>query len=133
MSTPNASDIRTWAQRQGLTVSDRGRLPQDVMTAYGKAHSKTEPPQAASPEATKATRSVAPRTSTSPSKAAARVTTASAAPEAKQAAPVSTDDGVLEKRVAELEKQVLSLTERLDAAVTALTKRSRSFSLPKRK
>jgi len=39
----------------------------------------------------------------------------------------------LEGRVLELEKQVLSLTQRLDAAVTALTKRGRSFSMPKRK
>jgi len=39
----------------------------------------------------------------------------------------------LEGRVLELEKQVLSLTQRLDAAVTALTKGGRSFSMPKRK
>ena len=39
----------------------------------------------------------------------------------------------LEGRVLELEKQVLSLTQRPDAAVTALTKRGRSFSMPKRK
>ncbi|PRI12653.1 histone-like nucleoid-structuring protein Lsr2 [Leucobacter massiliensis] len=30
--------IREWAQEQGMEVSDRGRLPFDVIEAYDKAH-----------------------------------------------------------------------------------------------
>ena len=30
--------IREWARRQGLTVSDRGRIPAEVTEAYHKAH-----------------------------------------------------------------------------------------------
>ncbi|MET7402630.1 Lsr2 family protein [Dactylosporangium sp. NPDC005572] len=30
--------IREWAQRQGLEVSDRGRLPRDVIDRYRAAH-----------------------------------------------------------------------------------------------
>ncbi|QLQ14824.1 MAG: Lsr2 family protein [Micropruina sp.] len=33
-----ATDIRTWAQEQGLTVSARGRVPADIREAYDKAH-----------------------------------------------------------------------------------------------
>lgn len=129
MSTLNASDIRTWAQQQGLTVSDRGRLPQDVVAAYKRAHPDATAVQAPA-KAAKAISSTSSRRTKSPATAPARAMATSAA---SQATPARADDGMLEKRVAELEKQVLSLTERLDAAVTALTKRSRSFSLPKRK
>ena len=38
MRTPTASDIRTWAHEQGITVAERGRLSQDVLAAYVKAH-----------------------------------------------------------------------------------------------
>jgi len=30
--------IREWARRQGMTVSDRGRIPAEVSEAYHKAH-----------------------------------------------------------------------------------------------
>lgn len=30
--------IREWAQQNGFTVSDRGRLPANVIEAYNKAH-----------------------------------------------------------------------------------------------
>ncbi|WP_304524639.1 Lsr2 family protein [Dactylosporangium sp. AC04546] len=30
--------IREWAQRQGIEVSDRGRLPRDVIDRYHAAH-----------------------------------------------------------------------------------------------
>ncbi|GLZ50357.1 Lsr2 family protein [Actinomycetospora sp. NBRC 106375] len=30
--------IREWARRQGMTVSDRGRIPSEVTDAYHKAH-----------------------------------------------------------------------------------------------
>lgn len=30
--------IREWARRQGMTVSDRGRIPTEVTEAYHKAH-----------------------------------------------------------------------------------------------
>lgn len=33
-----ATDIRAWAQEQGLTVSARGRVPADIKEAYDKAH-----------------------------------------------------------------------------------------------
>ncbi len=38
MRTPTASDIRTWAHEQGITVAERGRLSQDVLAADVKAH-----------------------------------------------------------------------------------------------
>lgn len=30
--------IREWARRQGMTVSDRGRIPSEVSEAYHRAH-----------------------------------------------------------------------------------------------
>jgi nucleoid-associated protein Lsr2 len=30
--------IREWARRQGMTVSERGRIPAEVTEAYNKAH-----------------------------------------------------------------------------------------------
>lgn len=30
--------IRDWARRQGVTISDRGRIPQDVIEEYNKFH-----------------------------------------------------------------------------------------------
>ena len=134
MSTPTASDIRTWAHEQGLLVAERGRLSQDVLAAYVKAHNgsvgtdKTQSATAKSkPASTKRT------TAVKASRAAASRPTLVGDPQEQ-----ATSDGAstrrakaLEQRVAELEKQVLSLTERLDAAATVLTTRSRSFPLPK--
>ena len=43
-SAPTAADrarnqaIREWAREQGLKVSDRGRIPADVVEAYDNAH-----------------------------------------------------------------------------------------------
>lgn len=34
----NTTAIRTWAKEQGLEVSDRGRIPNDIAEAYAKAH-----------------------------------------------------------------------------------------------
>lgn len=133
MSTPKASDIRTWAQQQGITVSDRGRLPQEVVTAYNNAHDGPKPAQVAPAKSAKATQPVVRRASKPRAKAPVRGATGTAPAEVRQPATAAPADDVLEKRVTELEKQVLSLTERLDAAVTALTKRSRSFSLSGRK
>ena len=136
MRTPTASDIRTWAHEQGITVSERGRLSQDVLAAYVKAHNGSV--------GTDKTRSASAKSKP----ASTRRTTAVKASRAAAARPTlvgdpqeqATSDGAstrrakaLEQRVAELEKQVLSLTERLDAAATVLTTRSRSFSLPRRR
>lgn len=35
---PSAREVRAWARSQGITVSDRGRLPPDVLTAWRTAH-----------------------------------------------------------------------------------------------
>jgi len=32
------SDVRAWARSQGLKVSDRGRIPADVLARYESAH-----------------------------------------------------------------------------------------------
>jgi hypothetical protein len=32
------SDVRAWARDQGLKVSDRGRIPADVLSRYESAH-----------------------------------------------------------------------------------------------
>jgi hypothetical protein len=32
------SEVRTWAREQGLKVSDRGRIPADVLAQYESAH-----------------------------------------------------------------------------------------------
>jgi hypothetical protein len=32
------SEVRTWAREQGLKVSDRGRIPADVLAKYESAH-----------------------------------------------------------------------------------------------
>jgi len=34
----NQSDIRAWARSQGLKISDRGRIPADVLAKYESAH-----------------------------------------------------------------------------------------------
>jgi hypothetical protein len=35
---PSNAEVRSWARHNGFTVSDRGRLPTSVMTAYRNAH-----------------------------------------------------------------------------------------------
>jgi hypothetical protein len=35
--SPSNAEIRSWARQNGLTVSDRGRLPASVVTAYRSA------------------------------------------------------------------------------------------------
>jgi hypothetical protein len=43
-SAPTAADrernqaIREWARKQGMQVSDRGRIPADIVEAYNEAH-----------------------------------------------------------------------------------------------
>jgi Lsr2 len=34
----NQSNVRAWARAQGLKVSDRGRIPADVLAQYESAH-----------------------------------------------------------------------------------------------
>ncbi len=34
----NQSDVRAWARSQGLKISDRGRIPADVLARYESAH-----------------------------------------------------------------------------------------------
>ena len=34
----NQSDVRAWARAQGIQVSDRGRIPSDVLDRYHAAH-----------------------------------------------------------------------------------------------
>ncbi len=34
----NATDIRAWAQEQGMSVSARGRVPAEIRAAYEAAH-----------------------------------------------------------------------------------------------
>ena len=34
----NQSDVRAWARDQGLKVSDRGRIPSDLLARYEAAH-----------------------------------------------------------------------------------------------
>jgi hypothetical protein len=36
--SPSNADVRSWARDNGLTVSDRGRMPASVMAAYLSAH-----------------------------------------------------------------------------------------------
>ena len=35
---PNPADVRAWARENGYEVSSRGRIPADVLQAYGAAH-----------------------------------------------------------------------------------------------
>jgi hypothetical protein len=34
----NQSDARAWARAQGITISDRGRIPAEVLAKYEAAH-----------------------------------------------------------------------------------------------
>jgi len=34
----NQSDVRAWARSEGLKISDRGRIPADVLARYESAH-----------------------------------------------------------------------------------------------
>ena len=36
--SPSSAEVRSWARDNGMTVSDRGRVPASVMTAYRNAH-----------------------------------------------------------------------------------------------
>lgn len=38
-SRTDTTAIREWAREQGLKVSDRGRIPSDILTKYESAHS----------------------------------------------------------------------------------------------
>ena len=37
---PSNADVRAWARRQGLTVSDRGRVPASLLNAYRDTHNE---------------------------------------------------------------------------------------------
>ena len=37
-SRSNSADVRAWAKGQGLTLSDRGRIPASVQEQYDAAH-----------------------------------------------------------------------------------------------
>ncbi|ODU05648.1 MAG: hypothetical protein ABS81_06960 [Pseudonocardia sp. SCN 72-86] len=50
----DASEIREWARLQGMTVSDRGRVPSKVLAAFENRHERTAQSVARS-EATPAT------------------------------------------------------------------------------
>ena len=136
MSTSTASDIRTWAHEQGILVSERGRLSQDVLAAYVKAHNGSVGAEKTR-SATAKSKLVSTRRTTvvRTSRAAAARPTLDGDPQEQATSDGASARraGALEQRVAELEKQVLSLTERLDSAATVLTTRSRSFPLPRRK
>jgi Lsr2 len=34
----NLSDVRAWARDQGIKISERGRIPEDVLAKYNAAH-----------------------------------------------------------------------------------------------
>jgi hypothetical protein len=34
----NLSDVRAWARNQGIKISERGRIPADVLAKYNAAH-----------------------------------------------------------------------------------------------
>ncbi len=40
-SEPTSAEIRSWAQRAGVAVSDRGRVPAAVRAAYDRAHGRS--------------------------------------------------------------------------------------------
>ncbi len=35
---PSTAEIREWARLKGYDVGERGRLPQDVLTAWNRTH-----------------------------------------------------------------------------------------------
>ncbi len=35
---PTTAEVREWARTRGYDVGERGRLPQDVLTAWNRAH-----------------------------------------------------------------------------------------------
>ena len=43
-SRERSRQIRAWAERQGFEVSDRGRLPADVIRQYESARDRGQPP-----------------------------------------------------------------------------------------
>jgi hypothetical protein len=38
--SPSNAEVRSWASQNGITVSDRGRIPASVMTAFRNAHTE---------------------------------------------------------------------------------------------
>jgi hypothetical protein len=38
VGTPNTSQMREWARKKGLDVSERGRIPATIIDAYNAAH-----------------------------------------------------------------------------------------------
>lgn len=37
-SSSSLNNVRTWARKHGYTLSDRGRVPYEIMDAYDNAH-----------------------------------------------------------------------------------------------
>ena len=136
----NASgDVRVWAKSQGFQVGDRGRLPAAVIEAYQAAVAvdATTPvrrPARKAPAGTGKGPAVAAELM-SPSvilpKPAGR-SSRDAADRPKRPASAAEQPLLTQvvDRVAELEAQVATLTERLDAVVTG-AKAGRGFSLPR--
>lgn len=40
VGSPSNAEIRSWARQNGLTVSDRGRVPASAVAAYRSAHNE---------------------------------------------------------------------------------------------
>ncbi len=49
MQSPTNAQIRAWARENGLTVSERGRIPARVVEAYAAAHGAVEEPAVEEP------------------------------------------------------------------------------------
>lgn len=141
-----SSDVRAWAKANGIKVSDRGRLSTEALEAYQAANGTTAGAKRAGRAAEATSGSRAPRpgnksaaastpnVSRAASRGEAAPAPAPAAPvgEPLPTAPSNGDLAEVVRRIGELEAQVASLTERLDAAVSALTKRGRQFRLSRR-
>lgn len=116
-TTPNSSDVRAWARKNGFEVGDRGRLSPTVLEAYrvAKGGAPGSKQVAAKKPAKKAAKASKPmkKAASRPVKKAAEPTTTPAP------VPVATVDSA---RVESLEAQLQQLAtrvERLEAARAA--------------
>lgn len=106
MTTPDTSDVRTWARKNGYDVADRGRLPAEVTEAYQSAHGGAAKKKATPSKATAAKKAAPVRKSTATKARATSASTArkpAPAPKAvpQKAAPVSAPAPQPVKRAAE--------------------------------
>jgi D-alanyl-D-alanine dipeptidase len=120
-STPSTSDVRAWAQKNGVKVAARGRISAEVLDAWKAAH-----PQ----QVRKVTSNRTPAPQAGPSRAGALSTGPSRS--AGASADVTSANSDRESNLAKVEARLAALEQRLEAVEQRLVD-ANSSTVPKQK